>query len=292
MNQKTPTDRNLVEERILSRDERTATYAVVERPGISQGRQSRVQVLEFNFATRSELILWKHMGVGKGLTEKEAKRFHKRLRTYRRSLRDHGWNIPKLYHTSVSRVGSDWLIFSYEQFISGGDGDHVVRDGSVPNYRKWFLLRTVVETLAEYPPASLKRKVLLGRKLTMLPHGLDLKLANLVASDGQIWFVDLFGPKELKGSGGWLTYSRKIDSLAPDKLTAVCASREGLILRLFRLAEPSWISSGSISLDSLRVNFEDVLEQSGIPQREIRFIMDEVSRGYPWLDELYSESRV
>lgn len=289
MNQETPDNQNIIEERILSLEEQTATYAVVKRPGISQGRQSRVQVLEFKFATRSELILWKHMGVGKGLTEKEAKRFHKRLRTYRRSLRS-GLEYPQV--TYVSRVGSEWLIFSYEQFIPRGDGDHVFRDGSVPNYRKWFLLRTVVGTLAEYPPASLKRKVLLGRKLTMLPHGLDLKLANLVASDGRIWFVDLFGPKELNGSGRWLTYSRKIDSLAPDKLIAVYATREGLILRLFRLAEPSWISSGSIGIDSLRVNFEDVLEQSGIPQKEMRFIMDEVSRGFPWLDELYSESRV
>ena len=62
--------------------------------------------------------------------------------------------------------------------------------------------------------------------------------------------------------------------------------------RVFRLTEPSWIASGSISLDSPRVNFEYVLEQSGIPQNEIRFIMDEIAHGFPWSDELYSERRV
>jgi hypothetical protein len=276
---------------ILRADEQNANPSIVDAPGISVGRQSRVQVLEFKFANNTEQILWKNMGVGKGLTEDEAQRLHTQLRTYRRSLRNHGWNVPKLFHTHLARVGDEWLIMSYEQFIPGGDSDHTVADPGIPNYRKWFLLRTIIETLGEYPPDSLSRKSVSGRKLTMLPHGLDLKLANLVESEDQVWFVDLFGPKEMV-NGAWVFYSPKLDSLDKDRLMAVCATREGAILRLFRLAEPSWTGSGSIGLTALRDNFEDILEQSGLPEEEITFIMSEVQGGFPWLDQLYEERAI
>src|SRR5438477_8378655 len=88
-----------LEEAILKDHEPTAHYEPIDVPGISQGRQSRVSVLRFKLARGDELIIWKRMGVGKGLTRAEALTLHNHLRTYRRELRTFGWNVPKLFHT-------------------------------------------------------------------------------------------------------------------------------------------------------------------------------------------------
>lgn len=280
------------EESILHDQEPSANYQRLDAPGISQGRQSRVTVLEFKLAGGNEAVIWKRMGVGKGLNMEEVELLHDRLRKYRRSLRNLGWNVPKIFHSHVICVGDEWQIYSYEQFIPGGDADFAVRSSTEPNYRKWQLLRAAIETLGEYPSDSLSRKVLCGREVTMLPHGLDLKLANLVSDGSIVYFVDLFGPKELRDDGTWLSFTSKLDGLPEENLLAVTASREGAILRLFRLAEKSWVDSGSLREDVIREDFEAVLRQSGILQNERDFILSEISQGYPWLNELYSETAV
>lgn len=284
---------NKFEDKILRRDEFAAHYEVVtDLPDISEGRQSRVSVLRFKIGGESEeLVVWKRMGVGKHLTKREAQFLHSRLRTYRRSLRTSGWNIPKLFHTHVAKVDMEWQVLSYEQFIPGGDADHMFKKANIPNYRKWFLIRTALETLAEYDQHLIGPTTIEGQQVTLLPHGIDLKLANLVNDEGQVWFVDLFGPKELE-DGEWVSYNSKLDHLSEERLKAVTATREGSVLRLFRLAEESWLESGSIQRETLQDNFEDVLEQSGIPEREATFIMDQIRSDYPWLDKLYSEELV
>ncbi len=287
-------DPNEMEYKLLREAEPKADLVAYAPPGISDGRQSLVTVLKFKFASAEELIMWKRMGAGKKLTKAEAEAFHSRLRPYRRSLRKAGWNIPKLFHTYVVKVKKEWQIFSYEQFIPGGDAEHKIKDTLVPNYHKWFLLRTPIETLAEYDPLLLHRQNICGREVTALPHGLDLKLANIIGGEGedQVWFVDLFGPKELDDKNNWVSYNEKLDSLPEENLRAVSASREGAILRLFRLAEKSWVKSQSISEEALHSNFRDVLEQSGIPEHEIMFILSEIEAGYPWLDKIYQETLV
>ena len=277
---------------ILRDHEPSAIFETVDAPGMSQGRQSRVSVLQFKLSRGAELIVWKRMGVGKGLTEGEAEALHSRLRPYRRQLRNFGWNVPKLFHTHVAQVDAEWQIYSYEQYIPGGDAEFAVRDSAEPNFRKWQLLRAAIETLGEYPSDKLVPRSLLGQNITCLPHGLDLKLANLVSDGLVVYFVDIFGTKELSDDGRWLTYNRKLDSLPEDNLLAVCATREGAILRLFRLAEKSWIESGSLRKESIRAELQIVLSQSNIPKGECDFIMNEVSLGYPWLDMLYSETAI
>src|SRR4051812_41384411 len=180
------------EESILRTQEPAANFAAVSATGISQGRQSRVTVLEFKLSSGAEKIVWKRMGVGKGLTASEATLLHDELRKYRRSLRNFGWNVPKLFHTHTVQVGGEWQIYSYEQYIPGGDADFAVRDATEPNFRKWQLIRAAVETLGEYPADALSRRTVCGREVTMLPHGLDLKLANLVNDGLMLYFVDLF----------------------------------------------------------------------------------------------------
>lgn len=99
---------------LLEQVESLAEKEPITVVGISDGRQSRVTVLRFKFPQSEQLIMWERMGVGKGLSEAEASVVLERLRPYRRSLRDYGWNIPKLFHTHVAHVDKEWQIYSYE----------------------------------------------------------------------------------------------------------------------------------------------------------------------------------
>jgi len=126
-----------------------------------------------------------------------------------------------------------------------------------------------------------------------LPHGLDLKLANLVLepATSQLYFVDLFGPKELDESGRWRIYSRKLDTLPADNLRIVTATREGAVLRFWRLARKSWEPDRARRV-SLRDQFVDHLESMGAPDDEFALIRNEIDQSFPWLNALYSEQNV
>lgn len=280
---------------LLKEHEPGVAFRVVssEEAGLSQGRQSRVSVLEYEAGGELLHVLWKRMGVGKGLDTDEASHMEARLQPYRQSLMDAGWHVPKVLYSRVSSLPSEQQIFSYEQFIAGGDGEKLLQNADEPNFRKWFLVSEVLRTLRDYPEDGLRRVNLVGQDVTLLPHGLDLKLANVVleAGSNELYFVDLFGPKELDSNSQWLTYSTKLDRLPPEQLMAVTATREGAILRCWRLAEQHW-HNGFSSPDELRAEFLTRLDQIGLPEAELRFIQAEVTAGYPWLDAIYRETDV
>jgi hypothetical protein len=281
------------EQQLLKEHEPLIAFRVLAGEGLSEGRQSRVSVLEYDRGHETYRVLWKRMGAGKGLTAAEAGDLHARLQPYRQDLIATGWQVPQLLYTTVTTLPEEQQIFSYEQFIPGGDGEKQLGNEREPNFRKWFLVDEVVRTLAQYPQETVRRAEVAGQELTRLPHGLDLKLANCVLEAGtnQLYFVDLFGPKELDERGQWLTFSTKLDSLPEEALLAVCATREGAILRCWRLAEQHW-SNGSRSVEQLRQEFLARLPASALPEPEQRFIAKEIDAGYPWLDELYREYRV
>jgi hypothetical protein len=149
-----------------------------------------------------------------------------------------------------------------------------------------------LRTLCRYQNEQLRRETIAGQTLTALPHGLDLEPANLVleAGSNDLYFVDLFVPKELNDLGAWLIYSTKLDSLAPDALRAVTATREGAILRFWRLAEQHWRNGDEAQ--QLRAEFLAQLRRVGLPDEELRFIQSEIEGGYPWLDLVDREGQV
>lgn len=278
---------------LLKEHEPGVTFRVLQGAGMSEGRQSRVSVLEYERGQETFAVLWKRMGAGKGLTHGEATALRARLHPYRADLIAAGWQVPQLLYTTVAELRGEHQIFSYEQFIPGGDGEHLLGNRAEPNFRKWYLVEEVIRILGSYPTDRLARTDLAGHRLTRLPHGLDLKLANYVLEQGsnRLSFVDLFGPKELDRRGSWLTYSHKLDSLAPASLLAVCATREGAILRCWRLAEQHWPGNGR-TLEELRTEFVARLADLPLPAEEQAFITSEIEAGYPWLDGLYREHRV
>ena len=268
-------------------------FEILPPVGISEGRQSRVSILEYRVDDRAERVLWKRMGAGKGLTEDESRMFHDRLRSYRAALVAARWNMPELFHTVVLPLEGEWQIFSYEQLVGHGDGDKMFANAEEPNFRKWHLLRRTMETLAAYPSAELVREQISGHEVSRMPRGLDLKLANIVLDEaGMVWFVDLFGPKELEPDGSWSTFSPKLDSLPPEQLLAVCATREGMALRLYRLAEKSWTANGGTAPERLRSDFIALLESLELPGAEVALIVDQIRSDFPWLDSIYEERKV
>lgn len=280
---------------LLKEHEPGVTFTIVgaEEAGLSQGRQSRVSVLKYERSGEAFQVLWKRMAAGKGLDEAEATTMNARLTPYREALIEAGWQVPKLLYTRVSALPGEYQIFGYEQYIVGGDGEKLLANPDEPNFRKWFLVSEVVRTLYGYPRDSTHRGTVAGREVTQLPHGLDLKLANVVleAPSNDLYFVDLFGPKELDEDGNWLTFSTKLDDLSPESLRAVTATREGAILRCWRLAEQYW-SNGYRTVEELRAEFLTRLDQLGLPAEELSFIRSEVEAGYPWLDAIYRERQV
>ncbi|MBA2279144.1 hypothetical protein H0V99_01745 [Candidatus Saccharibacteria bacterium] len=286
----TPTAAELDAHRQL---EQFVEFKFIDTAGISESRQSRVSVMEYEVGGEYFKVLWKRMAAGKGLDGGEAVLLDGMLMPYRGELIKQGWNIPETFFHAPTRINGETQIFSYDQFIPGGDGEKMIINPDVPNFRKWFMIRRVIETLAGYDEAGLSRGMVAGEDVTILPHGLDLKLANVVAeADGKVYFVDLFGPKQFNENGEWAAYSSKLDTLPPESLKAVCATREGAILRFYRLAEQLWSENIGISKDYLKEGFLTQISQSTLPQEETAFIEEQVINNFQWLDIVYSEKRV
>jgi hypothetical protein len=277
---------------LLHAQEPLIDFTPVDAPGFTQGRQSRVSLLRYEFSDTSHLVVWKRMGAAKGLTPVEAQRMNTRLKPYRASLQSAGWRIPRLFHTRVADIENEAQIHSYEEYIAGGDAQTMLRDQRQPEFRKWFLVDELLRILFSYPTERLSRSKICGRVLTLLPHGLDLKPANLVLQAGteRLYFIDLFGIKETSRDS-WLIYSEKLDTLPQRNLLAVTATREGALLRFWRLAEWQW-RLGSVAVGDLRREFLDHVEAAEPPGPEFRFIVREIENGYPYLSQLYTERRV
>lgn len=281
------------EEKLLKLHEPSVEFNVIPYHGLSEGRQSRVSVLEYKIGGESRRVIWKRMAAGKGLDLKEAKSLHSRLMPYRNSLENYGWHVPRLFYTGVVNCTHGAQIFSYEELITGGDGENLIINDEEPNFRKWALIRSVLQVMSEYPQKSVRRSDINEKELTILPHGLDLKLANVVLDEkGKLYFVDLFCPKELDEKGNWLTFSKKLDSLPENNLRIVCASREGSILRFLRLAEIKLMETMSKNRELLRNGFAEIISSINLPKIESDFIISEIMSEYHWLDEVYMERKI
>src|SRR3989344_4681763 len=278
---------------ILKKHEHLVDFKLVPARGISEGRESRVSVLEYEVENQAQQVLWKRMATGKGLSLELATNLHDRLVPYKKELEAYGWTVPTLYYTEPIKLENEAQIFSYEELITGGDGEFMVANREEPNFRKWFVIRSVLETLAEYPASALSRRKVVGQEVSLLPHGLDLKLANVVLNEqGKLYFVDLFGPKEISDDGHWLSYTSQLDSLPEENLLAVTATREGAILRFYRLAEKLWSQSCDIEPAKIRTGFKEMLNNLVLPEIEKKFITSQLDSNFSWLDEIYSERQV
>jgi hypothetical protein len=282
------------ERRFLAESEPAARLRPVEVGGMSQGRQSRVSVLAYGEDDEQHYVVWKRMGAGKYLTRDEATKMWERLGRYKGALDSLGWVTPAQYHSTVVDVShTESQIFSYEQFVPGGDGDAMLADPDQPNLRKWHFVTEVLRVLYSYPAHCLDRKRIAGRTLTALPVGMDVKAANFVLERGsnRLYFIDLFGPKELDRKGRWLLYSPKIDTLPEENLRAVCATREGCVLRFWRLARRLWEPDRE-RRQSLTEGFFNQLLALDPPRDEVALIREEIDARFPWLTQLYSEREV
>lgn len=266
----------------------------VNAKGISQGRQSRVSVLAYGRGKRERRVIWKRMGAGKGLSWDEAEVMWSRLARYREKLMGAGWRVPKLLYSSVVPISAEEVqIFSYEGYIYGGDAEVMLKDAKQPNFRKWYFVDQVLKTLYSYPPDSLKREEVAGREVSLLPDGLDLKAANFVLEEGtdDLFFIDLFGPKELDDEGQWWVYSPKIDPLPPENLRAVCATREGSLLRFWRLARRLWKPDKDERVE-ISEEFLEHVAAIEPPPEELALIREEIENGCPWMEQLYEERQI
>ena len=98
---------NAEEFSILKNCEPLAELKAIEPIGISEGRQSRVSILEYEPQEAKKRIMWKRMGAGKNLNREEAETLEQRLWPYRQNLARFGWQVPEIYHSQVIQIGDE-----------------------------------------------------------------------------------------------------------------------------------------------------------------------------------------
>lgn len=256
-----------------------------------EGRQSRVSALEIHKNTSVTKVIWKRCGVDKGLTESESKELCSRISPYRTVLQEHGWNVPEIYYSQPVQLAKEHVIFSYEHLIESVDVERMFKDEGTAHFERLSVIQKMISTLTNRHHARLQEEVYGDYILSSLPYGIDLKLANLILDHhGTLHFVDFFGPKEILPGGSWKSYTTKLDSLSEDRLKMVCATREGCILRMIKLALKNL--PVTLSKETYFHHFLDSILLSDLPQREKDFIVQEITLNFPMLDKVYEEYRV
>ncbi len=265
-----------------------------ETPSIifGEGRQSRVSALEVIKNGSSSKVIWKRCGVDKGLTIQEAQELCARIQPYRETLKECGWNVPEvLYSEPISLTPKDAVIFSYEQLIEAIDTERMFKETDTAHFERLSVLQKIVQILTNSSHQNLEQITYLERSFSQLPYGIDLKLANLILDkNGCLYFVDFFGPKELNNDYTWKTYNSKLDSLSEENLSLVCATREGCILRMLKLALRNLPNTEDIPM--YMGHFKDIITYSSLPQKEKGVIIEELEGGFPLLDKVYEEYKV
>ena len=256
-----------------------------------EGRQSRVSALEIKKENTTQKVIWKRCGVEKKLHKEEAENLCKRLTPYREVLRIYGWNVPNIFYSEVVEQESGYVVFSYEELIEAIDTERMFKEVSTAHFERLAVLQKIITTLTNKEHEHLLKKEYFGRTFSQLPYGIDLKLANLILDEqGSLHFVDFFGPKELTPEGVWKTYNTKLDSLSQEKLLVVCATREGCILRMLKLALRH-LPHKDMTIVYFN-HFKDIITHSPLPEYEKQYILQELENGFPLLTSVYEESKV
>ena len=259
-------------------------FEVREYP-FSYGSQAKIVLLDVQDNPTNRLVVWKRIAADKGLTKEEAVELKNGIYAFNADLKRCGWNVPTIYQIHVIKADGGYQLFSYEQFIEGLEGEHMLKNGAW-NFCKWSLLRQVTDQIAAYSDL-IPGVRFAGYELYQLPHAIDLRPANVVLDEqGIMWNIDFFTPKVINHETGELhIFNTKLEKLTQDKLLARESTREGILLRFFKLTE---MMCQSISLDKMREGFIDILDTSELPHAVKDFVSQQIQQNYPFLDKIYA----
>ena len=196
--------------------------------------------------------------------------------------------MPEIYYLDSRKIDGEYRLVGLEKRIGLIDGDKMIKDSNMPRFVKYHLIENVINTVCFAKCKDSESEFL------RLPYSLDLKLANFVIDfdDLKVYFVDIFGPKNLNEKGDFKFYSTKLDGLSQESLISVTGTRAGVILRFYRLLEKSWEQAESDVLGEVRKYFYSLLERVNVTTAEKDFIINEIENNYPWLDTIYEERKV
>lgn len=256
-----------------------------------EGRQSRVSALEIIKQNTTTKVIWKRCGTNKKLTKEESVELCSCITPYRETLKYFGWNVPEVLYSESVKLVDEHVIFSYEQLIEAVDVERMFKDSGTAHFERLSVIQKIVQTLTNTYHQKLNRKTYESYTLSHLPYGIDLKLANIILdTQGKLHFVDFFGPKELQADNSWKSYTTKLDSLTEDNLKIICATREGCILRMIKLALQ--YLPKDINSDTYLNHFVDIIMLSSLPNEEKELIVNEIKNKFPLLDKVYEEYKV
>ncbi|MEV6621283.1 hypothetical protein AB0M83_19115 [Amycolatopsis sp. NPDC051106] len=252
-----------------------------ELPAGRQGSQSVVSVR----GRRDGARVLKRAALGRGLTLHEANAAVANLSAYRDELAFSDWNIPAVAETTVVGSGNAVEVWAIEQYIPGGD---IATLGFRDSRIRKALLQVVnaVSLVASQLPLTAVDNV---TTLSMMPYGIDLKPSNIIVHPrtGLAYLVDTFPPLNFAENGSFAFYNSKVHRFSESMLMAVCATREGSILRFWRLLERQW-NLGAADTLTMRQMLAEVLEESPMPHASVEIILGQIETNYPMLDLYYA----
>ena len=248
---------------------------------VMPGARSTVTLVDCFGPTGAELRIRKCLGGRMTLAQHEALALKDLFLQYRNELASAGWLIPALHDCAAGPAGTGWAIHSEEDFIAGGDGARLMSSGQ-PWAAKVALLRRIVDLMSGYRVVHSAHAVWGGVRMAVLPHGLDLKPSNVVLRGDDLFLVDHFLPMIRHGD-----LSRDV---APARESLVCGTRQGALLRFFRLAEWALLERGGdgrSAVARLRAEMVGLVRAAPLPSAERRYVQDQIVTGYPVLDAMY-----
>ncbi len=199
-------------------------------------------------------VIMKLAGEGRNYTPEEIGMLHRETIAYRQELIDANVKIPNNFVLTPFINGSENQIQMVDEFLgSGQDVKQELKDTSYAQENGDYLVGLMVKFLHDLPDGDKPfRTKVMG----------DFKPANFVAEDGDLIFIDYFGPKRVGDDGQVFPYLSRIEILSRDAITFLCGDRRGQITRLLALIKrehPSYLSTALDEVDKLYTDMPEVL---------------------------------
>lgn len=251
-----------------------------ELPAALQGSQSVVSVR----GQRGTARVLKRAALGRKLTFQEAQLAVENLKIYRDELRVNGWTLPADSKARIVGGGKAIEVWIIERYVPGTDLAALPFREAVTS--KAFT--QVVNTIASSECRSSFIAFDGAPELSVMSYGVDLKPTNIIvhSQTGDGYLVDTFPPLNFTQRGTFAFYTPKLHKFTSDMLLAVCATREGSLLRFWRLLERRWNLDAESKRESREI-FRETLTSADLSRREIEVILDQIAREYPLLDFYY-----
>lgn len=230
-------------------------------------------------------VLVKRLGEGCGLSVHACADLVVSMRTYSHEISRLSIRTPNIYTIQPIREDNEFQLWVAEEYIPGENFADLWISPRLGFEYKWGLVKELLSAVFAIPELDVHLDIL-GIKMKLMSIGLDLKPANIVITDpAEPVLVDTYPPVNI-WSGGVRWYDPKVYRFEHNKLAIVCATRIGIVLRLWWLLRRG---ADSINQADVDLHFVDYLNSGQVSYDDAETIVRQAATGFPLLRLLYSQ---